>query len=353
MARVTAPQQGIKMAQVSPHKRTPGKRDVCTGWTAGAARRCRDFLMTIDTDRLPPDEIGMALSLTVKDCPLDSDDWSRRRKLLIQRMQRLGATRHHWVTEWQQRGHPHLHLFAFFDLHLAKRVSPFTADADPSDPLIRDELVQHVTKGLSVALTDAWLTLCADLRAGPRSQHVVALYGLRGWMQYVAKHSARGAEHYQRQRHALPQGWQKSGRLWGKGGHWPTVELVYDVDDRTWFRMRRAKRGLMRATARTQLAKGLAFGNVAQARSARRQLAFRGHHGHGDTSADKARSSRLRGVSVFLNPGQARQLLLWAMDHPFARVTVDRLVIDGVETDPAHAPPGLSVPCTPCGRARG
>ena len=48
-----------------------------------------------------------------------------------------------------------------------------------------------------------------------------------GWFQYLSKHAARGVKHYQRTAENIPEGWKsKTGRVWGKGGHWPLREAI-------------------------------------------------------------------------------------------------------------------------------
>jgi len=343
MGRVTTPEQGIKMAVVSDHRRDPGKRDVCKGWTPAAARRCRDFLMKIDPARLPPGAIGIAYTLTVKECPPDSTAWGKARDNFRKALTRMGSVCDHWVTEWQKRGVPHLHGFAFFALEDAMHLSPFTRGQDvPTDPEHLQDMREHLRDQLRRDIRAAWLRVASEYGPKNQGQHVMGLEGLVGWAQYLAKHSSRGAEHYQRQRELLPEGWQKSGRLWGRGGHWPLSEVQYDTDRLTFYRLRRGCRRWLRAKGRQQLDLGLRHGNEAQVRAGKRVLRFRGHCGQGDTPEDKRRSSEKRGMSVFLpDPWNAR-MLEWASSHDQAIFTVERQLRDGIEVDdmrPVRTPP--------------
>lgn len=77
---------------------------------------------------------------------------------------------------------------------------------------------------MEAGLLMAWLDV-ADSMGWPvatNAQHIVRIEGATGWLQYVAKHAARGVVHYQRD--GAPDGWETTGRLWGKGGDWPIEE---------------------------------------------------------------------------------------------------------------------------------
>lgn len=94
-----------------------------------------------------------------------------------------------------------------------------------------------------------WLRLAAGYGAASIAQAVVPITGAEGWLRYLSKHASRGVAHYQRQ--GVPAGWSKSGRLWGKGGSWPTEEPVsMTLDDLAFRRMRRLVRAYVIAEAR-------------------------------------------------------------------------------------------------------
>jgi hypothetical protein len=69
-------------------------------------------------------------------------------------------------------------------------------------------------------------------------------------LKYLSKHAARGAKHYQRQGH--PEGWEKTGRLWGYTGDWPTFEPMEltGLNSVEFYRVRRILRAWARADAR-------------------------------------------------------------------------------------------------------
>jgi hypothetical protein len=162
------------------------------------------------------------MTLTVRDLPATPGEWTAARKAFVKRLRRDGLVRYQWLTEFQRRRVPHLHGMAFFpggSVGLAERV------------------VEH------------WLAVAGPWRPSARSQSVQAVYGLPGWLQYQAKHSARGVRHYQRAN--VPEAWSsRTGRLWGAGGEWPVREDALDVDLPTFHRMRRGLRSYLLSGAR-------------------------------------------------------------------------------------------------------
>jgi hypothetical protein len=128
-----------------------------------------------------------------------------------------------WIVEWQERGTPHFHLALYFDQEL-------------------DEFEQW-------KLLRAWVDVSVALGSKLLSQTFEPISGARGWLEYLSKHSARGRMHYQRQ--GKPEGWEKTGRLWGYGGDWPVVEPVkYQLDREAYWHYRRLVRSWRVASAR-------------------------------------------------------------------------------------------------------
>lgn len=174
------------------------------------------FLWSIDPERLGGN--GWAVTLTMGGTPDHSRQWEAARKALVKRLQRAGVTRYQWLTEWTAKGRPHLHMAVYGDGLL-------------SGPIVK-----------------AWLEICDvyDWPAEYFAQHIVRIDGPSGWLEYLAKHSSRGVHHYQRM--GMPDGWEKTGRLWGKGGEWPVVEpMSVDVSRETFYRFRREVRKYQRA----------------------------------------------------------------------------------------------------------
>lgn len=237
------------------------------GWSDGATRRNTQFLYSVMEPELHG--VGFAVTLTLRDCPPDSDAWSGLRSAFIRRMVRVGMVRLHWVTEWQRRGCPHLHCAIWF----------------PSAVL--DALGQDT---LRRKLLGAWLELTGDRYGSSlRGQDAHLITGAVGWFQYVSKHAARGVKHYQRSNDNVPGPWKlKTGRMWGKWGDWPVREKIrFNLQDQYgdggWFAYRRLVRSWRVADAR-------AAGSVNRVHLAKSML-----------TCNEPALSRVRGVSEWIS----------------------------------------------------
>lgn len=146
--------------------------------------------MSVETYKLSGH--GVAFTLTVKECPASSEAWQMRVKIFAEKLVRLGAVRWQVLTEWQKRGVPHLHGICYFE-----------------KPVASDLVVQN------------WLSVARLYGPKKQAQDAKNLEAVNGWLMYLAKHSARGVRHYQRQE--IPAGWLNSGRMWRKGGQWPVL----------------------------------------------------------------------------------------------------------------------------------
>ena len=219
------------------HLRAP--RGIVEGWSSGATRRNTGFLRSIREDQLTG--FGVAVTLTLKTCPAPAVEWHRMRRAWEMRMVRAGMIRLHWVTEWQRRGVPHLHAAIWFET------------SDTRTPL------------------DAWVDVATAHGAGLRGQNAKPITGAVGWFKYLSKHASRGVQHYQRNPENIPPGWQKrTGRVWGKSGHWPVRPVVrFNLQDQNgdggWFAFRRMVRSWRFADAR-------ASGDLHRIRQARSML---------------------------------------------------------------------------------
>lgn len=213
------------------------ERTECVGWSSGATRRNKLFLYSVDQTRL--DGVGFALSLTVKTCPDTHEDWARVRDAFFKRLYRLGLIRSHWITEWQRRGVPHLHMAVWFP----------PAVVQPWGENFKDNLIAH------------WMELTNErYLAQPGAQHVTPIYDALGWSQYTSKHAARGLSNYQRSPESIPEGWRKlgTGRMWGKLGDWSTVVVApsrVELCFGAFHQLRRITRGFCHSQARQALAK--------------------------------------------------------------------------------------------------
>lgn len=234
------------------------------GWTRGASRRLVAFLWSIHPDQLGDD--GWAVTLTTGSDPNNAVQWHASRRRLIRKLERAGMTRYHWVVEWTAKGRPHLHMAVY---------------------------MPGLASGTILA---AWLTIADEMGwdASVFGQHIVRIDGARGWLEYLAKHASRGVEHYQRQ--GMPDGWEKSGRLWGKGGEWPVEESEdWDIDDATFAQYRRMVR-------RYQRSRLVAVGAFRASRMVGRR--------HGDRE-----SGRMMGVSGWLSGESSYRLLMLASNQ--------------------------------------
>lgn len=174
---------------------TGGRRGEVVGWSAAAVRRHKRWLYSVDAPRL--DGPGDAVTLTLRDTPPTSEEWRALLHRLFQGLRDAGFTRWHWVVEWQRRGTPHLHMAVY---------AP-EGGADGWD------------------VVRLWLRQTGEpYGAHAAAQRVEPITGPVGWLKYLSKHASRGVRHYQRS--GRPEGWDKTGRLWGYGGDWPLEEPV-------------------------------------------------------------------------------------------------------------------------------
>lgn len=230
MPKVTLTPHGIKAGRAAGMNRNPVKRGRTKGWTAGAARRNRDFLKSIDPLGLSGAAVSASLTLG-RDTVLTPSDMAKIRDRFFKRLDREGVTRQHWVMEFQKDGTPHLHMMIFF----------------PDD---------WPHKNPAKAVLWHWTEVTSDTGSSVTGQHVVPVHSLQGWLQYLAKHGARSAEHYQR---STPTGWENPGRMWGKSGDWPTVSESFEVDPSSFYALRRWLRNWRLADARKDLRKANAW----------------------------------------------------------------------------------------------
>lgn len=225
MPKITIFPDGGKVAKAAGVNHKPPKREAATGWSKAAARRNADFLMSVDPLACQDGE-AISVSLTFgREDDVTPGLFRSVREALFQHLRRQGILRLHWLAEFQRDGTPHFHMMVYY---------PFGV---PVEERCR-------------SLLNKWLTLAAFTGAKRQAQHIVPVTYLKGWKMYLAKHGARGVNHYQRQ---MPEGWDRPGRMWGYLGSWPTRRLELEVDDRTFFRYRRFVRSWRVARARQAL----------------------------------------------------------------------------------------------------
>lgn len=208
------------MGGVGSHIRA--KRGEVVGWSKAAARRQTRWLWSVNSGDLSG--FGYAVTLTLRDTPESAVEFHALRHAYLKRLERMGTIRVHWVMEFQERGAPHLHMAVYFDRELSE--------------VDFGMLAVHWMQVGRIFGVDFW------------AQDVKEIRGDLGWLKYLAKHASRGVYHYQRSGH--PDGWDKTGRLWGVGGAWPVVEPVVfeELNNREFYRVRRLMRAWAYADAR-------------------------------------------------------------------------------------------------------
>lgn len=198
------------------------RRGEIRGWSPDAAARQALFLQSVDPDALFG--VGYSFTVTLRDRPT-AREWLRMRKRLIQFLRDRSAIRWHWTVEWAQRGRggvPHMHLAVYFPERLS---------------------------GFGVwALKEAWCRAGAGFGAQQWGQDVKPIRDAVGWSKYCAKHAARTGRHVQRE--GMPEGWEKSGRMWGKGGDWPVRLDRWILNPRAAVEVKRRMRAFLVADAR-------------------------------------------------------------------------------------------------------
>lgn len=207
-------------ANTGSHPRA--KRDVIAGWSPSTTRRLTKWLYSVESDKLTGQ--GYALTLTMRDTPPDRAALDRSFRALLKRFDRKGVVRLQWVMEMQRRGTPHFHMALY-----------------TPEPL---------PQGGQELISD-WLELAEPWGVERAAQRVEPLQKATGWLKYLSKHASRSVAHYQRQ--GMPPGWEKTGRLWGVRGDWPTAEpMQFDLSKPAWWRYRRMMQAWRLADARKE-----------------------------------------------------------------------------------------------------
>lgn len=255
-----------------------GLRGKVGGWTAASSRRNMRFLWSVNTRGL--DGIGYGFTLTVRDCPSTPKDWAEWARVYWKRLFDSGAIRLHWVIEWQRRGCPHLHGAVYF---------PETMTAEQVENIVIDGWCYH-----------------NPFSPGRGQQRCLRIYDAVGWAQYVAKHAARGVQHYQRSPENIPEHWNgKTGRMWGYRGQWPVtgpVRLEMDgrAGDGGWYAFRRLVRAYAVSQARLR-------GDAAAQRFARRML-----------RSNRRDLAEVRGISSWVPADVVEQLVMNVDDRGYS-----------------------------------
>ena len=201
----------------------PSKRGETKGWTRKATRSNTRFLYSIEHEKLTG--YGYAFTLTIRDLPETPADWAKCRKTFLQACRRMDLLRHHWINEWQRRGVPHLHGCLYFETE--KQLNDLR------------KLLSH------------WCRIAWRYGAKYQAQQLKPITDQSAWSKYLSKHASRGADHYQRAN--KPASWSNTGRVWGKGGDWPTRETLIEIPYYLIHTMRRLVKNWRLADARQLL----------------------------------------------------------------------------------------------------
>jgi hypothetical protein len=232
---------GVTLASAGGNPNPPKRGDV-QGWSAGAVRRHTRKLFSVSGEELTG--AGYAVTLTLQRMPT-SEEWGVIRSAWIKRAERMpGFVRLHWVVEWQERGHPHLHCAVYGEGWTLRE---------------------------GWLLIGHWLEVAGPFGASIEAQDSKRIDGPIGWLSYMSKHAARGVRHYQRQ--GTPDGWEKTGRLYGFRGDWPFRDAfeLYPTREGA-YRLRRLFRSWRIADARSALLSLPPDATPQRIRAARRRL---------------------------------------------------------------------------------
>lgn len=228
MPSVTVYNHGTSGGTPGMNNGKSGPRGDIGGWTAASSRRNMQFLWAVDARHLTG--TGYSFTLTIRDCPATPKDWATWCATYWKRVVSDGALRIHWVIEWQRRGCPHLHGSVYFP----------------------EAMSHHEVHNV---LLDSWVHR-NPYEPSRAQQRCLPIFDIVGWSQYVAKHAARGVQHYQRAPENIPQHWKgTTGRMWGSRGDWPRtapvrLHLQDQHGDGGWHAFRRLVRSYAVASAK-------------------------------------------------------------------------------------------------------
>lgn len=326
MPNITLMPSGINAAFAGRNS-APVSRGTVNGLTQGSARRCKAFLMSIDTSKLTG--IPITFTLTLKDCPASAKDWNKLKDEFFKRLRKMGLIRLHYVTEWTKRSIPHLHGMGFFEPFYTRSENicgTWTKFNCPISQYYIEDVWCDVAAGYGALLQGQ------DSRQEKGSVNVA-------WFKYMSKHASRSASHYQREKKSIPKAWEVTGKMWGKiGKDWPTHSERHEVEGWAFHHLRRQVRRLRRSQAVTEIRKGKAFGNDRQARGGLATLRYLRSL---KRVVDPARSSRLP-ISEWVSAEVATLLLEGIHFNIEPRPDRDYTALRSAHPAPKQEPGGLA-----------
>lgn len=209
VATVTLYANGLTMGTGNPRP-VGGKRSEVKGWSRASVRRLLKWLYAVNANDLRGQGTALTLTLQADNVPTQPE-WARLIKTMGMWLAvQPGYVGHCYVVEFTRRKVPHLHLAVYND--------------------------RQASEVVGQRLIAWWLAHTSATKSA--AQRHLPITGPVGWLEYLSKHASRGVHHYQRQ--GMPLGWEKTGRLWGKGGSWPVeASLGLDLEREQWYTLRR------------------------------------------------------------------------------------------------------------------
>jgi hypothetical protein len=282
-ATITIRPHGVNGGFSGSNSGKAGTRAACVGWSVSSARSNMRFLRSIEGEQLPTD--GVSFTLTLGVCPPTASEWTRLRKRLATHLGReMGAVCWHHVTEWQERGVPHLHGIAFFE---------------------------NSTGREGMQILKFWLSISSSWKAGRRGQHFSQIESLVGWLEYMSKHASRGFKHYQRDQASMPKEWANTGRMWGRSKlGWPLSEDSFQIEREAFFKLRRLQDRFALSLVKQDLARARFYGDAKKVRALCKRAGFlaKVRTGQGVRSA-----SETRGLNEWIPENLVRRMVQWAV----------------------------------------
>lgn len=196
------------------------------GWTRHVSARNRNFLLSVDPTLLTG--VGVSFTLTTGDYLPTPDEWKRARKNLWQwTRDNYDLTRAHDICEWQMRNYPHLHGSMWTGAEAALRFhTQVGSEPDSRSSQYREAHAEYLSSLVQPELLiKKWLHITRAWGTQRIGQDWKYIEGddVGFWLQYTAKHAARGVSNAQRSFEHMPQTWKdNSPQLWHKIGDWPT-----------------------------------------------------------------------------------------------------------------------------------
>lgn len=333
---------GISFSTQKPRKSAvPPTRTKNRGWTPSVSARNRKFLISVNACQLSG--IGSAITLTCGDYVPTPAEWKRARKNLFQWIRdNYDVTRIHDICEMQKRGVPHLHFSIWGGVSGSAQVRSAALGLPLAHGDYHHEYGQWwKTVPCPEAIVRKWLHLTRSWGTRRLGQHWASIDDKPVfWLEYTAKHGARGVANYQRDIANMPDSWQgNTPQLWSKCGDWPIPPAleVCGVDEKDLYQFRRI---LLRHMSELP-----SFMRVKAENRATVSAFFRDYLRPDRNAPDDKKSTRFKGLSVFVP--QPVQLRIFKGINPgayFMDEDTGEIYEDPSEIDFATAPEWVAPP---------